>query len=111
MTEMPEWYQRFEQAMHGHVAPGQRFVAEKDPEYMEAFLAFTTKLFTRPGNEISPEVREVIVIAIQAALGAWDPVRGHTRRALVNGVSPKMILEGMEIAAMAAGVGALFGGA
>jgi len=111
VTQVPEWFARWEQAMHGEISLGQRFVAESDPTFMEAFVGFSGPMFARPDNLITAEVREIVIISIQASLGQWEPVRGHIKRALVDGVPPKMILEGLELAAMAAGVGKLFGGA
>lgn len=111
MADKDEWSERFEKALRGEVLPGQRFVAEHDRVYMAGMANFLQTIFNREDNLVTPQMREMIIIAIQAAAGDWDVVRAHIRRAWAIDVPPKMILETLEIAALAGGVGALYGGA
>jgi len=108
VTQAPEWFARWEQAMRGEASPGQRFLAEVDPQFMEGFVNFSLPLFGREGILISAETREIVVITIQAVQGKWDSFRKHVQRAVEDGVPPKMIVEGLELASMSCGMGMLF---
>ncbi|MEW2165610.1 carboxymuconolactone decarboxylase family protein [Streptomyces sp. NPDC007084] len=100
-----------ERALKGEVLAGQRFVAENDPAYMELFATFLSGSFGRSDNQVDQRTRELLIIAIQAVRCDLDIVRSHIRRSLAIGTPPKMILETLEIAGLAGGVGALYSGA
>ena len=111
MTEKPEWLAAAERQMQGEMLAGQRFLAENDPEYMQGLSVFLAGLFGRSDNLVGPQMREMLILAVQASSANWDIVRSHIRRALAIDTPPKMILETLEIAGMAGGAGALYGGA
>lgn len=109
MAVTPEKF--FEQAMGGDVDPGHEFLATADPAYLRAYQEYALCLYGRDDNLVPRQWRELMVLALLAAQGSWDPFRLHLRRALKNGASPQRVLQALEITSVTAGMAALVKGA
>lgn len=109
MAITPEQF--FEQAMGHEVDPGHEFLATADPAYLRAYQEYALRLYGRDDNLVPRQWRELIVLALLAAQGSWDPFRLHLRRALKNGASPQRALQVLEITSVTAGMTALVKGA
>jgi alkylhydroperoxidase/carboxymuconolactone decarboxylase family protein YurZ len=101
----------FQQATHGATAPGHQYLAEFDPAYFQAFRAYVADFINaRPDGVVPEKWRHLINLSVLASSNAWDAARLHLRRALLTGVTPKEILQVLEIASVSGGMATLVGG-
>ncbi len=101
----------FQQAAHGATAPGHEYLAEFDPDYFRAFRAYVADFINnRPDGVVPEKWRHLINLSVLASSNAWDAARLHLRRALLSGVTPKEILQVLEIASVSGGMATLVGG-
>jgi alkylhydroperoxidase/carboxymuconolactone decarboxylase family protein YurZ/predicted ester cyclase len=101
----------FDRSMGGDRDPGHEFLAEADPTWLWAYQEYALRMYGREDNLVPRQWRELIVLALLAAQGSWDPFRLHLRRALKNGMSPRRVLQTLEVASVTAGMAALATGA
>jgi alkylhydroperoxidase/carboxymuconolactone decarboxylase family protein YurZ len=97
--------------VHGATLPGHDYLAEHDPAYFRAFRAFVGDfVYGRPDGVIPEKYRELIILSVLAAAGAWEPARVHIRRALRSGAAPREVLQALEITGVSAGMATVIGG-
>jgi AhpD family alkylhydroperoxidase len=72
-----------------------RMLAERDPDYMEAYHNYA-KLAFRDGK-LPRKFKEIIAIVMDAMTFYEEGVRIHTRNALKLGVTEEEILEALEV--------------
>ncbi len=83
-------------------------IAELDPEYFEKLKGlFVDGTFGREGA-LPRKIKELIMVGITCALNRPRGVRLHIERALTLGVSPREILEAVEVAAIPGGMPGLW---
>lgn len=68
------------------------------PEQLEAWRHFSKTIF-KEGGELSPQVKQLIAIAVAHTTQCPYCIRSHTKQALKAGVSKKEIMEAIWIAA------------
>lgn len=76
----------------GYMLGPWEYMAEKDPDFIEAYNNLYTKGLS-DGNALPVKTRELIAIAILAFRGRADGVYEHTKRALRNGATKQELLE------------------
>jgi alkylhydroperoxidase/carboxymuconolactone decarboxylase family protein YurZ len=104
-------------AKRGYVLPLHRFLDKEDPDFLETYDRFFT-LATDSHNDLSTEVRELVLLAIDLSLGVNPDVAAtHAKRAIEAGASIKQALAVVELVALGeaakglnAGVAALIKG-
>lgn len=92
------------------VSPHFARLAKWDPDYLERYT-----LMVIEGTEVRPgvlprKVKELITLAVCAAIMNWNGAKVHMRAALDNGATPREILEALEAAVPPAGVPAILYG-
>lgn len=90
----------------GYHFPTFEWLAEKDPEFEQARLAYVRMTYTRPGNELPVRYKELIASAILAFRG-YPSLKLHLARALREGASVREVLEAMEVASVPGGMASL----
>jgi alkylhydroperoxidase/carboxymuconolactone decarboxylase family protein YurZ len=84
-------------------------VAAMDPDYFRHLASFYDDgTFGRKDGVLPRAVKETAMVAICCALRAPRGVRLHTERALACGVTPREVLEIMEVAAVPGGLPGLW---
>jgi AhpD family alkylhydroperoxidase len=97
-------------ATRGHEAlmPYHRMLHRVDDGFLDAYNRWYEAVMLPPGpRAISPEVRELIVIACCAATREQTGIRLHAERARRLGVTPREILECVTFAAITSGMPAM----
>jgi AhpD family alkylhydroperoxidase len=79
----------------GYMLGPWEFMAEKDPDFMEAYNNLYSKGLS-DGKALPIKTRELIAIAILAFRGRTDGVYEHTKRALRHGATKQELLEAIE---------------
>ena len=79
----------------GYLTPRQRYMAEKDVDFMEAYNHLYEKGL-KDGKALSAKIREFVAIAILAYRGLDEAVYEHIRRALRLGATKQELLEAIE---------------
>ena len=83
-------------------------IAKLDPEYFEKLKGlYVDGTFGREGA-LPRKTKELIMIGITCALNRPRGVRLHFERALALGVSPREVLEAVEVAAIPGGMPGLW---
>jgi 4-carboxymuconolactone decarboxylase len=85
------------QEHRGYTMPMHRIIAERHPDFLEGY----DKLFTSAmsaDSPLSPAVRELIVMALDIAVGTKpEVIRGHAERAVALGASDAEVLAVIEL--------------
>jgi AhpD family alkylhydroperoxidase len=76
----------------GYMLGPWEYMAEKDPDFMEAYNGIYSKGLS-DGNALPIKTRELIAIAILAFRGRTDGVYEHMKRALRHGATKQELLE------------------
>ncbi len=98
----------FEKASLGAENSAYEVIAKLDPEYFEHLKGiYVDATFAREGA-LPRKTKELIMIGITCAMSRPRGVRLHTERALNLGVSPREVLEAMEVAAIPGGMPGLW---
>lgn len=85
-------------------------IAELDPEYFEKLKGlYVDGTFGRQGA-LPRKTKELIMVGICCALLRPRGIRVHSERALTLGVSPREVLEAIEVAAIPGGMPGLWAG-
>ncbi len=101
----------FEDVSLGAVNEAYDIIAELDPEYAKHLTGlFVDGTFGREGA-LDRKTKELIMVGITCALNRPRGVRLHSERALKLGVTPRQVLEAMEVAAIPGGMPGLWLGA
>ncbi len=101
----------FEKTSLGAGNKAYNIIAKLDPEYFEKLKGiYVDGTFGRDGA-LPRKIKELIMVGITCALNRPRGVKLHTQRALTLGVSPREVLEAMEIAAIPGGMPGLWLGA
>ncbi len=91
-------------ARHG-VSPGwMAILAREDPKFLAPYDAYRNNIYEK--KALSPKVKELIIIAIDAAQW-WPGIDVHMKRAFNIGVTKDEIVEALEVAALPGGIHAL----
>ena len=104
-------------ARRGYVLPLHRFMAGSDPDFLETYDRFFT-LATDNHNGLTPDLKELVLLAIDLCLGINPEIAGkHAQRAVEYGATEKQTLAVVELVALGlaakglnAGVAALTSG-
>lgn len=98
----------FEKASLGAENSAYEVIAKLDPEYFEHLKGiYVDATFAREGA-LPRKTKELIMVGITCAMSRPRGVRLHTERALNLGVSPREVLEAMEVAAIPGGMPGLW---
>lgn len=92
------------------VSPHFLRLAKWDPDYLESYLTMVIEGTEAREGQLSRKVKELITLAVCAALMNWNGTRVHIRAALDNGASPREVLEALEAAVPPSGVPAVLYG-
>jgi alkylhydroperoxidase/carboxymuconolactone decarboxylase family protein YurZ len=93
----------------GREEPAWRWLAEFDPDYMQAYNVLAQRAFGYHGDgsddpcSLSPKVRELIGIAILAGQRDWDRLPHHLKRVLELDATPREILDALQTSAAITG--------
>jgi alkylhydroperoxidase/carboxymuconolactone decarboxylase family protein YurZ len=88
------------QANRGYVLPMHRVLAEHHPEFLAGYDQMFTAAMS-PDSPLSASVRELIVMAVDIAVGvAPNVVRGHARKAMQLGATEAQVLAAIELATL-----------
>jgi alkylhydroperoxidase/carboxymuconolactone decarboxylase family protein YurZ len=98
----------FEKVSMGFRNSAYERLTEMDPEYFEHLAGFYDDGTFGRESVLPRRTKELMMAAICCALRAPRGVRLHTERALAVGVSPREILEAMEVAAVPGGLPGLW---
>jgi alkylhydroperoxidase/carboxymuconolactone decarboxylase family protein YurZ len=83
-------------------------IADMDPEYFDKLKGiYVDATFGREGA-LTRKTKELIMVAITCALSRPRGVRLHAERALALGVTPREVLEAVEVAAIPGGMPGLW---
>ena len=83
-------------------------IADLDPEYFEKLKGiYVDATFGREGV-LPRRTKELIMVGITCALRVPRGIRLHAERALTLGVTPKEVLEAMEVSAVPGGMPGLW---
>lgn len=81
----------------GYVLPSHRFLASSDPDFLEAYDEIFT-LATGEHSGLSPDVKELVLLAIDLALGINPDIAGkHAQRAVEYGASAQQTMAVVEL--------------
>jgi len=98
----------FEKTSLGAQNKAYDIIAKLDPEYFEKLKGlFVDGTFAREGA-LPRKIKELIMVGITCALNRPRGVRLHIERALTSGVSPREVLEAVEVAAIPGGMPGLW---
>lgn len=95
-----QMYAHFENDMEGSVPDSVRMLERYSPEALEGF--YRLRRATTTGSSLSKKVRELIIIAVEAALKK-DPI-GHARIAVQAGATPQEIHDAVALTLWLAGM-------
>jgi alkylhydroperoxidase/carboxymuconolactone decarboxylase family protein YurZ len=101
---------RMKNARYGSLLPVHKFIAEKDPEFTEAYENLFEFLMSKE-RFLPVKTKEFIAIGILASKGQFDALDTHIRRALQINASLKEILEVLEVSMLYGGTESLIFGA
>ena len=107
-TPQDTWRQMMAKRGDEPLLPYHRMLHRVDEGFLEAYNRWYEAIMLpdRP-RAISPQVRELLVIACCAATREQAGIRLHVQRALRLGVTPKEILESVTVAAITSGMPAM----
>lgn len=98
----------FEKTSLGAENKAYNIIAKLDPEYFEKLKGiYVDATFGRDGA-LQRKTKELIMVGITCALNRPRGVKLHTQRALTLGVTPREVLEAMELAAIPGGMPGLW---
>lgn len=98
----------FKKASLGAENSAYDIIAKLDPEYFEKLKGlYVDGTFGREGA-LPRKTKELIMVGICCALLRPRGIRVHSERALKLGVTPKEVLEAMEVAAIPGGMPGLW---
>jgi 4-carboxymuconolactone decarboxylase len=101
-------YEKFKEASLGAENKAYEVITRLDPEYSEYLKGiYVDATFGREGA-LPRRTKELIMVGITCALNRPRGVRLHTQRALTLGVTPREVLEAMEVAAIPGGMPGLW---
>lgn len=101
-------YEKFKEASLGAENKAYEAITKLDPEYSEYLKGiYVDGTFGRKGA-LPRRTKELIMVGITCALNRPRGVRLHTQRALTLGVTPREVLEAMEVAAIPGGMPGLW---
>ncbi len=101
-------YEKFKEASLVAENKAYEAITRLDPEYSEYLKGiYVDATFGREGA-LPRRTKELIMVGITCALNRPRGVRLHTQRALTLGVTPKEVLEAMEVAAIPGGMPGLW---
>lgn len=84
----------------GYVLPLHRFLAESDTDFLATYDRFFT-LAMDDHNGLTPQVRELVLLAIDLCLGINPEVAGtHAKRAVEHGATEAQALAVVELVAL-----------
>jgi AhpD family alkylhydroperoxidase len=86
----------------GYMLGPWEFMAEKDPDFIEAYNDLYSKGLS-DGKALPIKTRELIAIAILAFRGRTDGVYEHMKRALRHGATKQELIEAIETMLVAGG--------
>ncbi len=92
------------------VSPHFVRIAKWDPEYLENYVDMVISGTELREGVLPLKTKELITLAVCAALNNWNGTRVHINAALDRGASPREILEALEAAVPPSGVPALLYG-
>ncbi len=101
-------YEKFKESSLGAENTAYEAFTRLDPEYSEYLKGiYVDATFGREGA-LPRRTKELIMVGITCALNRPRGVRLHTQRALTLGVTPREVLEAMEVAAIPGGMPGLW---
>lgn len=86
----------------GYMLPSWLFLADKDPDFLEAYNNVYNKALT-DGKSLPAKTREFIAIALLAYRGRTEAVYEHAKRALRLGATKRELVETLETALLPGG--------
>jgi alkylhydroperoxidase/carboxymuconolactone decarboxylase family protein YurZ len=96
--------------VRGYVYPTHRYLAEKDPGFLETWNELAGKALLHDGSgapgeaELPVKYREIVVSAVLAFRGAsTEGLVAHLRRAIDHGATKREILDAFEASAVPGG--------
>ncbi|MBI2368794.1 MAG: carboxymuconolactone decarboxylase family protein [Deltaproteobacteria bacterium] len=105
-------YGAFQQGLMGLAHGGHQVVAEMDPGYFATLKQFYIDgTVQRPDGVLPRATKELIIMAVCAAMARFRGCRLHMERALRAGATFREALEALETAAIPGGLPVLWNGA
>jgi alkylhydroperoxidase/carboxymuconolactone decarboxylase family protein YurZ len=87
----------------GYLPPSYRYIANKDPDFLEAYNNLYDRALT-DGKALPAKMRELIAIPLLAYRGHHEAVYEHCKRALKLGATKQELLEAIETSIIPGGV-------
>ncbi len=101
-------HEAFKEASLGAENKAYETISRLDPEYSEYLKGiYVDATFGREGA-LPRRTKELIMVGITCALNRPRGVRLHTQRALTLGVTPREVLEAIEVSAIPGGMPGLW---
>ncbi|MBI3077379.1 MAG: carboxymuconolactone decarboxylase family protein [Deltaproteobacteria bacterium] len=108
---MTDVLQAFERSL-GELHAGHRALGRYDPQHLERLETYYLEgVLERQDAAVPRAVKELVIMAVSAALTMYEGARFHLKRALLAGATPREALEFLETAAIPAGLPVLWQGA
>ncbi|MDA8399000.1 MAG: carboxymuconolactone decarboxylase family protein [Actinomycetota bacterium] len=86
----------------GYVLPMHRVFAERDPQFLDGYDRMFTSVMSER-SPLSPEVRELLVMALDVAVGTSPKVvGGHAKKAIELGATEEQVVAAIELATIVA---------
>ena len=90
----------------GYVHVSREILCERDPDYLNLYHRLYVHVM-KEKKSLPPKIKEMILVAINAATNYAEGVKVHTRGALEAGAKEEEIFEAIEAASLPAGIHAI----
>ncbi len=90
----------------GYLHPSREILCKRDPHYLEVYHLLFTHVMKK-NRRLPLKVKEMIIVAINAATNYEEGLRVHIRAALEAGAREDEVFEAIEAASLPAGIHAI----